>query len=269
MTDASRERAAQLVALGLERHEARWLAEEFSDPSDLHAAAKRRLAGEPLQYVIGHWPFRTLDLMVDPRALIPRPETEGLVDVALGELARAGAPAPAILDLGCGSGAIGLALLAELRARGVAATLIAVDESTDALDLARHNAQRNDVASVSFVRSSWFDELDYSLRGRFDLIVANPPYVGEMEIAGLDAVLAYEPRAALVANDADGVSGFADVAAIIAQSREWLSASGALVCEHGGAQGAAACAAALRAGFSLVVDHDDLAGLSRVVVARR
>ncbi len=93
----------------MQRHEARWLVEEFVPGGDidaapaLRAAAKRRLDGEPLQYVIGHWPFRTLDLDVDARALIPRPETEELVSIALEELATSGAVAPVIVDLGCGS----------------------------------------------------------------------------------------------------------------------------------------------------------------------
>jgi len=121
----------ELVQAGLERREARWLVEEFGSKSDpdarggLDEAARRRLAGEPLQYVLGHWPFRSLDLDLDARVLIPRPETEELVGIALMELTRCAVASPTILDLGCGSGAIGLAILAETRQRAVAATLIA------------------------------------------------------------------------------------------------------------------------------------------------
>ncbi|MDE3064336.1 MAG: peptide chain release factor N(5)-glutamine methyltransferase, partial [Acidobacteriota bacterium] len=107
MTDARTALADERVGAGLERREARWLVAEFvvGDPGEraaLDAAAARRLAGEPLQYVIGHWPFRGLDLDLDARVLIPRPETEELVGHALAALARAGSPAPLILDLGCG-----------------------------------------------------------------------------------------------------------------------------------------------------------------------
>ena len=277
MTDGRTGRLADLVAAGLEAREARWLIEEFAPGPDddrvedaaLWAAARRRLDGEPLQYVIGHWPFRGLDLVVDARVLIPRPETEGLVEWALVALARADVAAPTILDLGCGSGAIGLALLDELRGRGVAATLIALDASRDALEVARCNALAHHLSAVSFVRSTWFDDLDPSLAGRLDLVVANPPYVGASELDSLDPVLRHEPRSALVADDAGGVSGFADLAEIIARAPAWLAPGGALVLEHGEAQGEAVLAAAARAGLVNLVDHPDLAGRPRVLVARR
>jgi len=275
VTDANFDPLAELVALGLERREARWLIEEFApggDPAavvDLRSAAQRRLDGEPLQYIIGHWPFRSLDLDVDPRVLIPRPETEELVDVALGELVATGSSAPLIVDLGCGSGAIGLSLLDELRTRGVAATLVALDESRDALAVARANARKHRLTAVSFVHSSWFDALDISLRGRVDLVVANPPYVAEDEYASLDPVLDYEPRSALVAPDAEGVGGFADLALIIAQAYDWLRPGGALVVEHGATQRAAVGGAAHARGYEDVRDLDDLSGRARTLVARR
>lgn len=260
---------AALVARGLAPHEARWLSEEFADPSDLERAVARRLAGEPLQYVIGHWPFRSLDLVVDENVLIPRPETEELVDVALVELAASGVAAPRILDLGCGSGAIGLALLAELEERGVPATLVALDASAAALVVARRNALAHGISRVSFVVSSWFDGLDRSLRAGFDLVVANPPYVSASEMDSLDPVLAYEPRAALVAPDTAAAPGFGDLAVIVAGAREWMSVSSVLVLEHGADQGAAALAAARAAGFCQVEDRLDMAGHARILVARR
>jgi release factor glutamine methyltransferase len=275
VTDANPDPVAELVALGLERREARWLVEEFlpgGDPEALPAllaAARRRLAGEPLQYIIGHWPFRALDLDVDPRVLIPRPETEGLVDVALGELALSSSLAPLLVDLGCGSGAIGLAVLDELRSRGVAATLVAIDESRDALDVARANARKHQLFSVSFVESSWFDGLDDSLRGRVDLIVANPPYVGEAELAGLDPVLGYEPLGALVAPDAEGVAGLEDLAIILREASLWLRAGASLVMEHGDTQHDALVELAERHGYVDVRDVDDLSGRPRVIVAKR
>ena len=275
MTGANSDHLAELAALGLERREARWLVEEFmlgTDPDARTAllhAAQRRLKGEPLQYIVGHWPFRSLDLDVDPRVLIPRPETEELVDVALKELALSGSSAPLIFDLGCGSGAIGLSLLDELRTRGVAATLVALDESRDALDVARANARKHRLMSVSFVESSWFDAVDTSLLERVDLIVANPPYVGEEELAHLDPVLGYEPRTALAAPDALGVVGFADLAAILQGAKQWLRPGGSLVMEHGDAQRRALIELATELGYVDVRDIDDLSGRPRVLVSRR
>jgi release factor glutamine methyltransferase len=275
VTDVNDGFVAELVAAGVERREARWLVEEFVPGGDLEAAtalrqaAARRLNGEPLQYIIGHWPFRALDLDVDERVLIPRPETEELVDVALKELATSGADAPVILDLGTGSGAIGLSLLAELAERGVAASLVAVDESPDALDVARRNAAKHHLYAASFVHSSWFSALDVSLRGRIDLIVSNPPYVGEVEYETLDPVLRYEPYGAIVAGDALGVAGFSDLETIISEAPTWLSANGVLVCEHSNIHRDVASELAISVGFREVDDLTDLAGFSRILVARR
>jgi release factor glutamine methyltransferase len=275
VTDVNAELVSELVGAGIDRREARWLVEEFVPGGDpdaapaLRAAAQRRLNGEPLQYVLGHWPFRSLDLDVDERVLIPRPETEGLVDVALRELARGAVAAPLIVDMGCGSGAIGLSLLDELRQRGVAATLVAVDESLDALALARRNALKHHLHAVSFVHSSWFESLDPSLRTRVDLIVANPPYVSEEEFIVLDPVLRYEPLGAIVSPDASGVGGFADVESIITGATAWLAPRGVLVLEHANTHRNAVLASATASGFSEAEDLDDLAGQPRVLVARR
>ena len=272
MTAAKRELVAELVAEGLERREARWLVDEFATCDDLdklRSAVERRRSGEPIQYVLGHWPFRSLDLDVDGRVLIPRPETEELVDVAMKELARQGAAAPAIMDLGCGSGAIGLALLGELAQRGVAATLVGVDESEDALVVARANALKHDLQDARFVRSSWFDDVDEALRGTVDLIVANPPYVGADEFERLDAVLRHEPLGAIISNDSGGVVGFEDLATIIASAPGWLAAKGVLVCEHSNLHRDAVLDAARHAGFTGFEDLDDMAGNPRILVARR
>jgi release factor glutamine methyltransferase len=275
VTDANVRFVDELVDIGIEQREARWLVEEFVPGSDdgareaLMVAARRRLDGEPLQYILGHWPFRGLDLDVDERALIPRPETEELVDVALRELAGAATSAPLIVDLGTGSGAIGLSLLSDLALRGIPASLVAVDESSDALALARQNARKHHLSAVSFVQSSWFASLDRSLKGRVDLIVANPPYVDEAEFSTLDPVLYYEPRGALVAPSANGVGGFADLDVIVGESVEWLAPSGVLVCEHGDTQRDAVLVAAHAAGYREVIDLDDMAALPRVLVARR
>ena len=268
VTGAKSATAHELIAAGLERREARWLLEAFAGRDGLEAAVRRRLDGAPLQYVIGHWPFRSLELDVDERALIPRPETEELVGRAIAALAGR-TSAPSILDLGCGSGAIGLALLAELRERAVAASLVALDRSPDCLALARTNARKHGLDAVAFVEGSWYDGLDPSLARSFDLIVANPPYVGALEYDELDDVVRHEPRTALVAPDADGVAGFADLATVIGGAPAWLASGGALVVEHGHRQREAARRAALAARLVDVETYDDLAGHPRILVARR
>lgn len=273
VTDASRQFVEDLVTRGLERREARWLVEEFAPGGDFDAeravlaAADRRLRGEPLQYIIGHWPFRQLDLDVDPRVLIPRPETEELVELALRELAAMDSATPLIADLGCGSGAIGLALLDELAQRGVTASLIAVDASSDALAVAKRNALKHGLHRVSFVESNWFDGLDESFHTSFDLIVSNPPYIAEGEMASLEAVLSFEPRSALVAGD-DGGPGMSDLATIIASAPAWLRPHGALLAEHGFSQGEAVVSLARSAGFTDVRDELDMAGHPRILVAK-
>ena len=274
MTDANHDLVDELVRDGLDAREARWLVEEFVPGADLDAVvalrlgARRRLNGEPIQYIIGHWPFRSLDLDLDRRVLIPRPETEELVGVAMTELASADVKAPVIMDLGCGSGAIGLALLSELAERGVVATLVCVDESSDALAVARRNALKHHLSAVTFVHSSWFSEVDPSLAGHVDLIVANPPYVGATEFEGLDPVLRYEPFDAIVAPDARGIAGFEDLETIINVSPAWLAPSGVLICEHSNEHRDAVMACATSAGFTSVQDFDDMAGHPRVLVAR-
>ena len=257
--------------MGVAAHEARWIAEEFDgrEPSLARAAARRRCDGEPLQYIVGHWPFRDLDLIVDERVLIPRPETEELVSVALDELARHAGAAPVVMDLGCGSGAIIVAIATELAARGIMATAIGVDVSIGALEVARANAARHHALSVSFVQSDWFANIDQSLEGRVDLVIANPPYVANSEMPGLDPVLGYEPRSALVAPDVDGVDGFGDVTTIIEGAVRWLSPTGVLIVEHGARHGEPARRAARDAGLVQSRTHRDAAGLDRALVASR
>jgi release factor glutamine methyltransferase len=275
VTDAKHQLLDELIASGIERREARWIIEEFAlddSPASIdnaRRAGERRAQGEPLQYVLGHWPFRDLDLDVDPRALIPRPETEELVGLALEQLAFRASSAPLLLDLGCGTGAIGLSLLFELRERGLPATLVCVEASSDALDLARANARKHELTAVSFVQSNWFDDLDATFRGAFDLIAANPPYVSEAEMATLDPVLGYEPRTALVARDAAGVGGYADIEHIIRVAPSWLAPSGVLVLEHGERQRGAVKATCEEAGFSTFNLFDDVSGRPRMLMARR
>jgi release factor glutamine methyltransferase len=272
--DANSYLVTELIDAGLNRREARWLAEEFS-PADhesiaaMRSAAQRRLNGEPIQYVLGHWPFRSLDLDLDARVLIPRPETEELAGLAFDELMKRRLKEPLIVDLGCGSGAIGLALLYELLELDVHATLVAVDSSLDALDVTRANAEKHGLDGVAIVHSSWFEALDPALLGRVDLVVANPPYVGAKEFATLDPVLGYEPLTALVAQDSARAEGFFDLDVIIGQSSPWLVENGLLICEHGNMHRPAVLQAAREAMFADAQDFDDMFGNPRFLVATR
>jgi release factor glutamine methyltransferase len=228
----------------------------------------RRLAGEPIQYVLGHWAFRTLDLLVDRRVLIPRPETEQVVEAALAELDRVllGRPAghrPVVADVGTGTGAIALSLAVE---RPAVAEVWATDRSADAAAVARANLAGlgRDGTRVRVAEGSWFAALPDDLRGALDLIVSNPPYVAEDE--RLDASVAdWEPVAALVA----GPTGLEAYRVLVAGAAEWLAPGGALVVEIGATQGPAVSALATEAGLVDVRIEPDLAGLDRTVVARR
>lgn len=242
---------------------------------ELHDLVARRVSGEPLQYVLGGWSFRGLDLFVDRRVLIPRPETEYVVEVALEEAARSGlrrsrrrlsivdtgAPAAAV-DLGTGSGAIAIALAAELPDVEVWAT----DVSEDALAVARANVSGCAATRVRIADAGeWFDPLPAHLRGTVRLVVSNPPYVAEHEIAGLpDEVAAYEPRRALVS----GPSGTEAIEHLLELAREWLASAATLVCEIAPHQADAMSAHARSLGYSEVMVRDDLTGRARVLVAR-
>ena len=243
--------------------------------------AARRAAGEPLQYVLGTWSFRNLELAVDRRVLIPRPETEQVVEVALRHVIRMASELPfepslVGVDLGTGSGAIALSLAAEVPT-SVGWEIWATDASTDALDVARANvttlvAQRPDVADrVHLVQGSWFAALPGDLMGRLDLVVSNPPYVATHELGDLDPeVREWEPRSALVApRGASGVAGMADIESVIAGAGRWLRPGGALVVELDPRQAYAAVDAARRAGFAKVGTARDLAGRLRMLEAVR
>jgi release factor glutamine methyltransferase len=242
--------------------------------------AARRAAGEPLQYVFGHWSFRSLDLVVDYRVLIPRPETEQVVEVALAEARRlhdargdAGGGLVAV-DAGTGSGAIALALAAEL-GPGVVRAIWGVDASADALEVAATNldAQRRSgvggATRVELAQGDWLDALPGALRGAVDLVVANPPYVSEDEWAGLAPEVRSEPRRALVAGAArDGSPGLADVEVLLEQCRAWLRRPGAAVMELAPAQAGPAQRLARSHGYDEVRVEPDLAGRPRALVVR-
>jgi len=222
----------------------------------------RRHAGEPLQYVLGRWSFRTLDLAVDRRVLIPRPETEVVAGAALEELERLVRPGARLVavDLGTGSGAIGLSLAAE----NPTVEVICTDISTDALAVARTNLTGlgRPATRVTILEGSWFDALPEELTGMVDLIVSNPPYVAESEDLP-DLVSAYEPGEALVS----GPEGMDAATAIITGARAWLRSGGGLVLELAPDQLGRAAELARAQGFRSVAVRSDLAGRDRVLVA--
>ncbi|MBL6750180.1 MAG: peptide chain release factor N(5)-glutamine methyltransferase [Nevskia sp.] len=212
------------------------------------ALLERRRDGEPVAYLTGRRGFWSLELEVSPAVLVPRPETELLVEWALERLR--GQPAPRVADLGTGSGAIALALAAERPD----AQLLATDISAEALEQARRNAAALRIANVEFRLADWCAGLAGET---FDLIVSNPPYVAPDD-ACLEA-LRYEPRRALVA--ADG--GMAALAAIAQAAPAHLRGGAALLLEHGAAQGAAVREVLRDCGYAEVATRRDLAGLER------
>ncbi len=233
----------------------------------LDSMMERRLDGEPLQYVVGRWGFRRLDLLVDRRALIPRPETEVVAGFAIDELDRlvtAGVAgrSPVVVDLGTGTGAIGLSVALETPGTEVWLT----DVSTDTLAVARANlAGLGRLAvGVRVAEGSWFGALPDELAGRIDLVVSNPPYVRADEVLP-SVVAAWEPRDALVA----GSSGLEAYDVLIPGAADWLARHGSLVLEAASDQVDELVQRCERAGFVSVSPFTDLAGRSRGVVARR
>jgi len=274
--------------------EARWMVERVSgydgaelisnehepatEPAVQHldAMLDRRASGEPLQYVLGRWDFLGLDLLVDRRVLVPRPETEVVAQTAIAEAARLGGrvgahdgwlaadTSYAVADLGTGSGAIALALARELPDAEVWAT----DASDDALAVARANLAGVGSAAtrVRLAAGSWYDALPSDLRGRLRVVVSNPPYIAEHEVADLPrGVVDWEPRRALVS----GPSGYEALEVLLAEAPGWLDPTGgALVVELAPHQADRALELAADAGFSDArVDHD-LVGRARVLVVR-
>ncbi len=259
-----------LHALGRSPTERAWLLAHDTDPlppaaaTALQVAVQRRLAGEPLAYITGHKAFYGLDLQVDARVLVPRPDTETLVDwtlEALGTLdtvsAMQGAKAAAstrVIDLGTGSGAIALALKHQRPDWQVSA----VDASLDALTVAQANAQRLQLA-VDFSQGSWLT----GTSGCFDAIVSNPPYIAAQDPHL--AALWHEPLSAL----ASGVDGLHDVRRIAAQAPAHLHPGGWLLLEHGYDQAAAVRELLRGAGLVKVQSRCDLNGIERCSGAQR
>ncbi len=276
------EATARLEQSGSESAEidARRIVEEASgvEPSEFHGVLAspatvrgvasfdkmiaRREQGEPLQYVVGRWGFRHLDLMVDKRVLIPRPETEEVAGLAIDEIkARSIERELLVADLGTGSGAIGLSIASECPSTRVLAT----DVSAEALQVARANLTGIGRAAsrVSLHEGSWFDALPASVRGSLDVLISNPPYVTDAE--ELPAVVAdWEPSRALRASG----NGLDDLTVIVDGADEWVTPGGAVILEMAPNQTATITQRFSARGWSARV-HIDLQGRDRAVVARR
>ncbi len=293
-----------------DRREARWLVESVAGgrvplagtPTDdqrslVHELITRRRAGEPLQYVVGSWQFRGLELLVDRRVLIPRPETEQVVEVALGHLhrlaemthqtSRSGpalegvAPVLEVVDLGVGSGAIALSMAAEwpcttsLHAGSgtssrpeVDVEVWGVDRSADALDVAATNRDRlgeRFASRVRLLRGDWWQALPSHLEGRISLAVSNPPYISSSEMAGIEPVVKdWEPTEALEA----GPTGTEAHRTILRDAPRWLHPGGIVVLEIAPHQAEEVAESASQAGLVQIEVYPDLAGRPRTVVAR-
>jgi release factor glutamine methyltransferase len=248
-----------LHALGKPFENRAWLLAHDTDELTEEVAQRfrtlslRRSTGEPLAYIVGSKEFFGLALQVDARVLVPRPDTETLVQWALDLLQAPGMPAvPQILDLGTGSGAIALAIAYSLQAAGRPARVVAVDASADALSVARKNAQRLGL-DVQFIESRWLDKVS----GHFHLIASNPPY-----IASADphlAALAHEPLEALAA----GADGLDDIRQIAQQAPGHLLPGGWLLLEHGYDQADRVRQLLAQHGFLQLQSRRDLAGIER------
>lgn len=241
-----------LHTLGRVPHDRAWLLAHDDEPLPPEAwetfktCCERRLAGEPIAYLVGHKAFYGLDLHINANVLDPRPDTETLVDWAL-EIA-APLTAPRIVDLGTGSGAIALAL----RAQRPDALVTAIDQSPEALEVARHNAALLGLP-IQLQRGDWLQ----GLSERFDLIVGNPPYIAEGD-PHLPA-LSQEPRMALTS----GADGLEAIRRIIAQAPAQLLPGGWLLLEHGHDQADEVRALLSAQGFAHVQSRKDLAGIAR------
>lgn len=246
------------TALGLTRTQLR-LRLETVVPADLQARfaeqIARRASGEPVAYIHGEREFWSLPLQVGPGVLVPRPDTECLVEVALQFLRGQTRPA-SVLDLGTGSGAIALALASELPL----AQVVAVEVSPAALAVAAGNIARLAPGRVELLSGHWYEPVGGR---RFACIVSNPPYLAEDD-PHLPS-LAAEPRSALVSGP-DGLECYRE---IVAGAPKHLETGGLLAVEHGHTQGAAVSALFAAAGFTGIATHRDLAGLERVTSGRR
>ena len=220
--------------------------------AQMNALFARRVVGEPMAYILGEREFRNVSLQVTPAVLIPRPETELLVELAIAQLPHAGR----VLDLGTGSGAIALAIADERPD----ARITAVDQSRSALAIATGNAERLKLP-VRFLHGDWFVPVTGEC---FDVVVSNPPYIDATDPHLQQGDVRAEPRSALVAAN----QGLADLFAIAAAAGEYLADAGCLMMEHGYTQGPAVAEQLRALGYHEVITHRDAAGHDRVTCGR-
>jgi release factor glutamine methyltransferase len=251
----------ELLLMHVLQRDRAWLFAHATDPVPAEAQAgfgvllQRRIAGEPVAYLIGRRDFWTLQLRVTPDTLIPRPETELLVELVLQRLPENASHA--VADLGTGSGAIALAIASERPN----ARIIGTDVSAAALTVARDNARINDIHNIEFRHGSWFAPLAGE---RFQIVVSNPPYIAEDDPHLRQGDLRFEPAGAL-ASGADGLDAIREIAA---GAPNHLFAGGWLLIEHGWEQGAAIRALLTQAGFAESSTAQDLEGRDRVTLGR-
>ena len=262
--------------------EAKWMIEEVSGITQLcdykeqakpiqlkrlNRLIERRVAGEPLQYVLGRWQFRELDLFVDDRVLIPRPETEILVGYALEECKSKksdlnGTRPLNVVDLGCGSGAVGLSIAREVQEVSIWCT----DVSEGAIAVTRANLAGLGMAGqkVSISQGFWFEALPEEMLGKFDIVISNPPYISDSEELPLE-VSEWEPSSSL----RSGPLGTEDLSFLLNNSIEWLSAEGRLILELAPMQADVMVEEAKNLKYREVKLRHDLTGRDRVLMAKK
>ena len=219
----------------------------------------KRLQGEPVAYLIGKRGFHKIELYVAPGVLIPRPETELLVEIGLQEIKRLNAPV-SILDLGTGSGAIALAIASD----APQAIITATDQSTEALEIAKTNAKQLEIADrVQFFQGSWYEALETG--ASFDMILSNPPYIASHDSHLNQGDLRFEPLSALTDHD----TGLSCLETIISGAQKHLKPNGLIAVEHGFDQSEAVVSLMKLAGLRDIQTHLDLGGHYRVASARK
>ncbi len=230
------------------------LTDEQTD--SFNALFQRRLAGEPMAYILGRREFYGLALRTTNSTLIPRPDTETLVEAALAKISTD--KVISVLDLGTGTGAIALAIASQRPQ----AQVTAIDVSVEALKIAIENSQLLKLNHVKFIESSWFSGLAETANKTFDVIVSNPPYIREDDVHLSQGDLRFEPISAL----ASGVDGLDDIRMIIKQAPQYLNQGGWLMLEHGYDQADAVARLLSERGFTQVSHVLDLAGIERVTL---